>query len=357
MSAKRMKDEEVDEKKYKVRRKKKHTFLKVILVLLAIIVILAGVVLGYGYSKLAQIKHDDDFDVNQVEINEGVEVAKGYRNILLLGVDSRENEYTNTLSDSIMIVSINQDTKNVRIASVYRDCYLKVGKKYDKITHAFAYGGAESSLSAINTNLDLDIKEYVAINFDVVVDVVDAVGGVEVELSSDEVKYINTYIKEINNVTDHKGEKITKPGTYNLNGVQALAYSRIRYTAGGDYKRTERQREVLEKAFAKVKKMNLIQLNNLASTILDEVSTNISGTEIIGLLSQVASYNIEDATGWPFDGGIRGYQPDAVWYGAPVNLEKQVKLLHKFLFDEEEYEVSSSVKKISDDLIKKTGYK
>lgn len=349
--------EEKEDRKKKNKKKKKHIFLKVVLILLAIIAIFAGVILGYGYSKLNQIKHDDDFDVNQVEVNEGVAVAKGYRNILLLGVDSRENEYTHTLSDSIMIISIDQDTNKVKIASVYRDSYLKVGNKFDKITHAFGYGGPAASLSAINTNLDLDIKEYVAINFDVVIDVVNAVGGVEVELSSEEVKYINKYIKEINNLTDDKTTQIKKAGTYNLDGAQALAYSRIRYTAGGDYKRTERQREVLDKAFAKVKKMNLLQLNNLATKVLDEVSTNIPSTEILGLLSQVASYDIEEATGWPFEGGIRGYQPDAVWYGAPVNLENQVKLLHKFLFNEEEYEVSESVKKISNDLIKKTGYK
>ena len=354
MGSKRMKDEQSEGKKNK--KKKKHIFLKIFLVLLAVIVIFAGVILGYGYSKLAQIKHDD-IDLNQVEVNEGVEEKKGYRNILLLGVDSRENEYTNTLSDSIMVVSINQDTNKVRIASVYRDSYLKVGNKFDKITHAFAHGGAASSLSAINTNLDLNLKEYVAINFDVVIDVVNAVGGVEVELSSEEVKYINKYIKEINNLTDSKTTQINKAGTYNLDGAQALAYSRIRYTAGGDYKRTERHREVLEKAFAKVKKMNLVQLNNVATRILEEVSTNISANEILGLLSQVASYEIEEATGWPFEGGIRGYQPDKVWYGAPVNLENQVKLLHEFLFDEEDYEVSESVKKISDDLIKKTGYK
>lgn len=353
MGNKRMKDEQEGKKN---KKKKKHIFLKIVLVLIAIIVILAGVILGYGYSKLSQIKHEE-IDLNQVEVNEGVEEKKGYRNILLLGVDSRESEYTNTLSDSIMVVSINQDTNKVKIASIYRDCYLKVGKKFDKITHAFAYGGATSSLSAINTNLDLNMKEYVAISFDVVIDVVNAVGGVEVDLSSEEVKYINKYIKEINNITDAKTTQIKSAGTYNLDGAQALAYSRIRYTAGGDYKRTERQREVLEKAFAKVKKMNVVQLNNLATRVLEEVSTNISSTEILGLLSQVASYDIEEATGWPFDGGIRGYQPDAVWYGAPVNLENQVKLLHEFLFEEEEYEVSESVKKISDDLIKKTGYK
>lgn len=364
MSSKRTKideDEEFEEPK-SVRRtkktkkkKKKHIFLKVIIVLIAIIAILAGVLAGYGYSKLAQIEYDD-IDESLIEVNDGVKTT-GYRNILLLGVDSRKNNYTNTLSDSIMVVSINQDTKKVKIASVYRDSYLKIGNKFDKVTHAFGYGGATASLSAINTNLDLDIKEYVAINFNVVVDVVDAVGGVEIELTSAEVNYINPYIDEVNQVTNHNSKHITKAGTYNLDGVQALAYSRIRYTAGGDYKRTERQRDVLNLAFEKVKKMNLGKLNSLADTVLKEISTNIPSTQVIGLLSQVASYDIEETTGWPFEGGIRGYQPGSVWYGAPVNLEKQVKLLHEFLFNEEDYQVSSTVKSISDSLIKTTGYK
>ena len=189
-----------------------------------------------------------------------------------------------------MIVSINQDTKKVKIASVYRDSYLKIGKSFDKITHAYAKGGAAQSLSAINTNLDLDIKEYLAVNFDVVIDVVNAVGGVEIEITSEEAKYINQYIKELNSVTKHNSSYITKAGTYKLDGVQAVAYSRIRYTDGGDYKRTERQRDVLNLAFQKVKKMNLGQLNNLADKILNKISTNISGTEIFGLLSQVTSF-------------------------------------------------------------------
>ncbi len=341
-------------KSNKKKKKKKHIILKVFLILIAIIVILAGMAMGYIYSLTSKIKHDD-IDKNEIEINEGVETATGFRNILLLGVDSRANDYSNALSDSIMIVSIDQGTKKVRIASVYRDCYLKVGNSLDKITHAYAKGGAKLSLSSINTNLDLDLTEYVALNFNVVVDVVNAVGGVQKEITSEEVKYINNYIKEINNVTGHNSEKITKAGTYNLDGVQALAYSRIRYTAGGDYKRTERQREILDLVFQKVKKMNVVQLNNIAGKVLEEISTNIPTNEILGLLSQVASYDIEETTGWP--GDIKGYQPDKVWYGAPVNLEKQVINLHKFLFNEEDYQPSQAVKTISNSIISKTGYK
>lgn len=338
----------------KKKKKKKRVFLKVLLILLAIIVILIGAIVGYGYSKIKMLKYDD-IDESQIEVNEGVTASTGYRNIVLYGVDSRKNSYENTLSDTIMIVSINQDTKKVKIASVYRDSYLKIGSSYDKITHAYAKGGPTLSLSSLNTNLDLDLKEFVTVNFGVVVDVIDSIGGLDMEITSEELKYINNYIREINNVTGHKAENIKKAGKQHVNGVQALAYSRIRYTAGGDYKRTERQRDILNLVFEKVKKMNLVQLNNLANTILPEVSTNIQTGQIIGLLTQIASYDIEETTGWPYD--TKGYQPADVWYGAPVNLEKQVKKLHEFLFDEEDYEVSNTVKTISDTLIKKTGYK
>lgn len=359
MSAKRMKQERNEEKDEKFNKnkkkkiKKKHTFLKIIIVLLAIIVICAGILVGYGYTKFAQIEFDD-IDRSDIEVNEGVK-TEGYRNILLLGVDSRKNSYENTLSDSIMIVSINQDTKKVKIVSVYRDSYLKIGKSFDKITHAFANGGAKNSINAINTNLDLDITEYVAVNFNVVVDVVDAVGGVDIEITSAETKYINPYIDEVNRVTKHNSKHITKAGNYTLDGVQSVAYARIRYTEGGDYKRAERQRTVLNLAFEKAKKMNLAQLNSLADKVLKQVSTNISGTQVLGLLSQVASYDVEETIGWPYD--VKAYQPKDVWYGAPVNLEKQVKQLHEFLFEEEDYEVSATVKSISDSLIKTTGYK
>ena len=361
MSAKRMKtnsDEEKEGKKYKKntkkKNKKKKIILKIFVILLVILVILAGIAAGYVVSKFSLINHEN-IDKSEIEVNEGVGEQHGYKNILLLGVDSRSNSYTNTLSDSIMVVSINHDTKNVKIASVYRDSYLKFGNKFDKVTHAFMNGGAKASLSAINTNLDLNLTEYVAINFNVVVDVVDAVGGIDMEITSEEAKYINPYITELNNVTGHKSAKITKAGEYHLDGVQAVAYARIRYTAGGDYKRTERQRDVLNLVFQKVKTMNIAELNKLADVVLKEISTNMSTKEILGLVAQVSSFDIEETTGWPFD--IKGYQPADVWYGAPVNLEKQVSELHEFLFDEEEYEPSTTVKNISNELIRKTGYK
>ncbi len=347
--------------KNKNKKKKKRIIIKFFLVLLLIIIILAGVAVGYVYSKFGQIKHDN-LDKSQIEVNEGVIEATGYRNIVLFGVDSRENSYEDTLSDTVMIVSINHDTKKVKVVSVYRDTYLKVGKNYDKLTHAFLKGGPALSLSTLNTNLDLDLKEYVAVNFNVVADVIDAIGGVEIEITAAEIKGtrehrtgINEYIDGVNSVTGKNSPHITKPGVYNLDGVQAVAYSRIRFTTGGDYKRTERQREVLDKAFEKVKKMNIMQLNNLADIVLKEISTNIPTNQLIGLLSQVGSYEIEETSGWPFK--IESYQPDKIWYGAPVNLAEQVKELHKFLFDKEDYVVSKNLQAISNEIIRRTGLK
>ena len=178
----------------KGKKKKKRIFLKIVLVLLAIIIILAGIAAGFVWSKLSLVDYDD-IDENQIEVNQGVEKATGYRNIYLFGVDSRKNSYENTLSDVIMIVSINQDTKKVRIASVYRDSYLRINKKFDKITHAYMQGGPTLSMSSLNTNLDLDIKEFVAVNFNVVADVVDAVGGVEIDITKEELGKISKQLK------------------------------------------------------------------------------------------------------------------------------------------------------------------
>ena len=223
---------------YKKKKKKKSKLKRVLVIMLIIFLMLTsmvlGVIVGYGYNMLGQVEQDNDFDKSQIEINEGVETT-GYKNILLFGVDARnqKNSYEGSLSDVIMIVSINQDTKKVKIASVYRDTYLQntKTKSFDKITHAFGSGGPSLSMSTINTNLDLDITEYVAVNFNVVVDVVDAVGGVTVDITKEEAYYINAYIDEVNKTTGHKSKHITKAGTYNLDGVQATAYSRIRYTA------------------------------------------------------------------------------------------------------------------------------
>lgn len=209
---------EIDKQKKKSKKKKrkvnvKRLVFRIFLILLIIILILAGFIFWYGYDKFSKINHDTSFDKNAVEINEGVSTT-GYFNIMLFGVDARDqtDSYDSSLSDVIMVVSINQDTKKVKIASIYRDTYLqdKKTQKFDKITHAFLKGGPSLSMSTINRNLDLDITDYVAINFKVVIDVVDAVGGVTVDISKDEAHWINAYIDEMNKNTGHNSPHITK---------------------------------------------------------------------------------------------------------------------------------------------------
>ena len=278
-----------------------------------------------------------------------------YRNIALLGIDAREDTFdVGNRSDCIMIISINESTGDVKIASVYRDTYLDInGHGLDKVNHAYSFGGPALSISTLNKNLDLDITEFVAINFDTVRAAVDSVGGVSVTLDSQEIKYINGYINALNGQFETSSKNITTPGTYNLDGVQALAYSRIRYTDGGDYKRTERMRDVLMLTFNKAKSMGVGELNDLADTILPHISTNISKKEIKDIIPKVTSYKVINNFGWPYT--TKGYT-GAAWYGVPVDLETNVKELHQELFGQENYEVSDTVKEISQSIVDKTGY-
>ena len=342
--------------KYREKRKKHilKGIIKFLLLLIILFVIVAGIVSGYIYSKLSKMEYKEN-ELDNVEINEGIDNT-GYLNIVLFGIDARSNDYEDGAgSDCILIASLNNETKDVRLVSVYRDSYLSAdGKYYTKITDYYRQNGAAQTVCLLNKDLDLDISEYININFAVVVDVVNAVGGIEMEITSADIKYINQYIDEIINVTGVKSQRLTKPGTYTLDGVQALAYARIRYI-GTDIDRTNRQRIVLTKTFEKVKKMNLLKINNLIDEVFPKVQTTFSPNEIIKLAVNITKYNIKDSIGFPYEWA--DYMPNGVYYLAPKNLEKNVINLHEELFNEVDYQLSDEAKKISDNLIKKTGIK
>ena len=341
-------------------RKKSGKAKKVVLIILLVLVILLGVASGIGVwyvgDKFGKVNYVD-IDEKDIEVNNGIdEKLNGYRTIAIFGVDSRDNELVKgTRSDCIILATIDEKTKEVKLTSVYRDTYLEItGRSLDKVTHAYAYGGAALSMSTLNTNLDLNIKEFVTVNFESVVDIVNAVGGVNIDITSSELKYINGYIDEINRVTNNNASHITKTGSQTLNGVQALAYGRIRYTAGGDYKRTERMRDVMMAVVNKAKKMSVTKLNSLADTLLPKVYTNMSAGEIIGLIPQLASYKITDSTGWPYN--TKGATINGVWYGPPITLESNVKELHEKVYGQTNYEPSEKVKEICKKIVNKTGY-
>lgn len=343
-------------------QKKKHKRLRIFLIIILIIVIIiSGLVLaGYGFvnGKINKVQKEN-IDVEEIGINEETsKQLEGYRNIALLGIDSRADDYgLGNRSDCMIIASINEKTNEVKLISVYRDTYVYVTengtKKLDKITHAYSYGGAQNALKSLNEALDLNITEYVTVNFDAVIAAVNSLCGVYIDIDSSELKYINSYIDATSKSSEIKSSHLSTTGRQKLDGVQAVAYSRIRYTSGGDYKRTERMRTVIEAMLSKAKTLGIGQLNSFADTILPKIRTNISSSEIWGLVPSLASFKVTGSIGWPYE--TKGITLDR-WYGVPVTLENNVIKLHKEAFGQEDYEAPSTVKEMSNAIINKTGY-
>lgn len=345
--------------KMKKEKKRKHRklkiFGKIVLTLIIILALLLGTAYWYITNKLGKM---NKVDIDEADLGISTETSSNlskYRNIAIFGVDSRSDDYgVGNRSDCIIIASINNSTGEIKLISVYRDTYVNIkGHGLDKITHAYSYGEAPLAINTLNRNLDLNIKEFVTVNFDSVAKAVDQLGGVKISVTSEETKYINTYIDETAKVTGKAANHITQAGTYNMDGVQAVAYSRIRYTAGGDYKRTERMRTVIEAMFTKVKTKNVAEINSFADKILPCVYTNISSGDLISMIPSMAKYKVGESIGWPYE--TKGKTMDR-WYGIPVTLESNVTKLHKEAFGEENYTPSSDVKSISDSIISKTGY-
>lgn len=342
--------------KKQTKHKKLKTFGKVVLALVIILAILLGTIFWYVSNKLGKMQQVK-IDESDLGISETANKSlSGYRNIAIFGVDSRSDDYgVGNRSDCIIIASINNSTGEIKLISVYRDTYVNIdGHGLDKITHAYSYGEAPLAISTLNKNLDLNIKEFVTVNFDSVAEAVDQLGGITLSITSEETKYINGYIDETSKVTGKTSSHITQAGTYNLDGVQAVSYSRIRYTAGGDYKRTERMRTVMEAMLTKLKTKSVGEINKFADKILPAVYTNLSTGDLISMVPSMAKYNVSKSIGWPYE--TKGITLDR-WYGVPVTLEENVKKLHQEAFGESDYTPSETVKNVSDSIIKKTGYR
>ena len=344
------------------KKKKMNKGIKIFLIILLVLVIfILGLgVAGYTFvnGKIGKMQKEN-IDTTAVGINEETkQELKGYRNIALLGIDSRADDYgLGNRSDCMMIASINQETNEIKLISVYRDTYVYVmengTKRLDKITHAYSYGGAQNTLKSLNEAMDLNITEFVTVNFDAVIAAVDSLSGVYIDIDESEIKYVNDYIDATSESSGVKSSHITHSGRQKLDGVQAVSYTRVRYTAGGDYKRTERMRTVVEAMLSKAKTLGVGQLNSFADTILPKIRTNISTSEIWGLIPKLASFKVTESIGWPYD--TKGITLDR-WYGVPVTLQSNVERLHKEAFEQEDYEASDTVKEMSAAIVKKTGY-
>lgn len=353
-------EKKVKKEKVKTNKRKKGRWLKVLGTILLTIILILAILIGLAYmyitNKLSKM-NTVQLDESQLGITAeaSTKLAK-YRNIAIFGVDSREDDYgKGNRSDCIIIASINNETKEVRLISVYRDTYVNIqGHGLDKITHAYSYGEAPLAINTLNTNLDLNISEFVTVNFDSVSDAVDELGGVTINIENEEIKYINDYIDATAQITHKTAKHVTSAGRQTLDGVQAVAYSRIRYTAGGDYKRTERMRNVIEAMANKLKSKNIMEINNFMDEILPKVYTNISQKTVMSMIPDMMNYKVSTSIGWPYE--VKGITLDR-WYGVPVTLESNVVKLHQDLFDDPDYTLPESIKTTSNSIIKKTGYK
>ncbi|GFI26489.1 polyisoprenyl-teichoic acid--peptidoglycan teichoic acid transferase TagT [Lachnospiraceae bacterium] len=338
------------------RKKKKNKIILFAVEIFVLAVLLVGL---FVYSKLNKVDSTGEIGKEDVNIeldSETAEVLEGYTNIALFGLDNRDTgRYDGGNSDCIMIASINNDTKKVKLISVYRDTFLNVKEEtYNKINSAYSYGGPKGAIAALNRNLNLDIVNYVAVDFGALVEAIDLLDGIELTLTDQEVQIMNdNYIDEINQVTGKSSGRLSGGGTYRVDGVQALAYCRIRYTAGDDFKRTERQRLVLTKMIEKAKGSSIATVGSMINSMIDEISTSYTSKGLLELASSVMDYELEDTHGWPFElcTGNYGSKGSLV---VPTDLETNVKELHEYLFDEKN-NVSSTVSGISDYIVNYTG--
>ena len=335
------------------RRAKKKKRRRRIGILVAEVIILS-VLCVFAYATVKMDKLDFNFlDEDKLEVYKD---TGPYTNIALFGLDAREGESieSGVRSDSMMIASINNETNEVKVVSIFRDTLLKQQDgTFDKANAAYSYGGPQEAIALLNRNLDLDIKNYMSVDFKALSDVIDALGGMELELTAEEVVHMNNYCVETSEVTGKDNERIEPEvaGTYHLNGVQATSYARIRATAGGDYKRAERQRLVIEKIVEKAQKANLKTLDKIIDVVFPQVSTSFSSKDLIGIAANALSYQLGETQGFPYSIAdtdvVDGYEGS---YVVPSDLDGDVKKLHEFLFNEKDYQVSDTVKEISHEI-------
>lgn len=328
------------------RSRKRHPVRKFIfrLILLFIVLVVAAVV--YLISCIDSI---ENHKLQNVTINDMDDPnIEQYTNIAIFGVDSRANDLRkNTRSDSIMIASIHKKTHEVKLLSVYRDTYVKIEDHgCTKVNHAYAYGGPDLAVNTLNTNFDLNIRDFVTVNFSALSNVIDALGGITLDIQKEELKWVNAYGRDVARINGTKYTKIKTTGKQTVTGAQATGYCRVRYTKGGDFTRAERQRTVLQAIFDKVKHSNPVTLVNVMNEMLPQIYTSLSTQDMLNLVKYLPFYEIGNQEGFPYKQNCyRG--SDGIYYDFPDSLLSNVKKLHQSLFGTENYKPSSTVRKIS----------
>lgn len=362
----------VNRKEKRMIKNKKKKKIKLILIIELILLVLAILALFFVFfleNKLNKINRTEKLTDEQAGIiveNEEKEeesrfekTGKRYETLVLFGVDSRQNSLDGgTNSDVMIICAIDNEKKQIRLLSIYRDTYMDNGREDGTISLKRANSaylhGYQQAIRMINRNLDLDVKTYVTASFAAVTKAVDAFGGIQVEITDKEAKQINRYLRETASVAGVKANFLQKGGSLTLDGAQATTYARIRKGVGDDYSRANRQRIVIKKLFEKAKKFDLLQLNKAMDNVLPYISTNLDNAEILDYSKSLVGYDIVDTKAFPFDFTAKFVGKAAVL--VPINQQKNVEAVHAYLYpDAQPYEASQLVKDISTKIIYNTG--
>jgi hypothetical protein len=334
----------------KRRRRKRMILLVVEVIILAVLSVVA-----YGVFKLGKL----DFNILDERNLEAYKDTGPYTNIALFGLDSRNDELEGGVqSDSIMIASINNETSEVKLISVYRDTLLKQKDgTYEKANSAYNVGGPEDAISMLNRNFDLDIKNYISVNFSALIKAIDALGGIELEMTEEEADWCYKYAMDTAEIAGVEcGDFEVKAGKQHVDGVHAVAYARIRYTEGNDFKRTERQREVLEKTAQKAKEADFLTLNQIVDEVFPLISTSFSMQDLLGFAANALDYTIVETSGFPYQVTTsENVISHTGSYVVPIGFTDNVTKLHGALFEDSAYQPSETVQQINDDIIYLTG--
>ena len=356
---------EQDEVKKKKGRKKLSSNAKwgitLIIELIVIVGLIFALVRSYVHNKYALL---DVHEIKQEDlgINDGVDknAVKGFTNIALFGIDSRSGSLdAGGRSDALLVLSINNDTKKMKLVSVYRDTIMEVPEGDDKYTvkvnAAYAYGGPELAIKTLNANLDLTISDYITINWEGLTRAIDSIGGVPIHVEEDELETLNACLAEQISVTGIYSDGVFETGDLILNGSQATAYARIRSTGRGDITRTERQREVLSAMLRKLRGSSLSTIDNTIDIIFPYISTSITEDDMYDLASKLISLSMDETLGFPVRFGYYNSDEKGACIAAQT-LQENVIALHRFLYGNTSFTPSQNLRRISDVLVKETGF-
>ncbi len=344
-----------------LERKKKRRR-RIIAMIVAECLVLAAI-FSYAYvSRLWNLMPKPNVDKENVENPniplESINKMQGYWMVAIFGVDSGTGTSSSrgNSSDVNMIACVNQDTGEIKLVSLYRDTYLKVNDKgtYRKFNYAYSEGGPEQALKMLNENLDLNITEYIIFNWKAVADGLNILGGVDMEITKSEFKFINAFITETVQETGVGSNHLKSPGMNHLDGIQAVSYARLRLM-DSDYQRVERQKKVIEAAFAKAKTADYEVLNHVLVTCLQEVMTNLSFVDLTSMALNMGKYHIGETGGFPFERSEANMGKARGACIIPQTLESNVTQLHQFLFSDEDYQPTEAVKKISQKISSDSG--